>query len=142
MINDSGTDFLSPGTRVVVFHPDAPGRGVAILDTRSTGWTASMGTGTCTIRDLTAEVMLAEYVIIRWTPSRHEVEMVAYRVQEDSAPFHRNVNSSERDGTEVLATSSWSAPPTERIRINGQTMSLGEAADRFPKIPPELITRQ
>jgi hypothetical protein len=135
-MQDPRIDFLSPGSRVVVFQPDAPGGGVAVLYTQAQRWTASMQKGTCTINNLTAEMLLAQYITISRMSNAGEVEVVAHRVQEDSAPFYREVDIRKPDAASSPVVSSFSAPQAQLIRINGQTMSLGEAADRYPRIPP------
>jgi len=127
-------DFVSIGTKVVLFDPDSPNKGITILDTSAHSSSSSELNGTCKIRNLSADLNLANHLTIEH--DGRGVQMIAYSVQQDSIPFYPSIHEDEDVGISHPETSTYTAPTSTLIRINGELMNLGEAADRFPRIPP------
>ena len=128
-------DFVSTKTKVVLFDPDSPGKGVTTLNTSAQATKSNGLTGNCTIKNLTADLNLASHITIEH--DGHCVKITEYSVQHDSIPFYRDIHGDEDEGNSHISTSTFTAPTSTLIRINGEVMDLGEAADRFPRIPPK-----
>jgi hypothetical protein len=126
-------NLVYPGTKVILFDQDSPTSGVTILDTQARKSKQSGLTGTCTIKNLTVDLKLANHITIQKSGER--VTITAYSVHADTIPFYVNLGSEENEGVPYFDTSSSTAPTSDLIRINGELMSLGTAADRFTRIP-------
>jgi len=127
-------DFVSIGMKVVLFDPDSPKKGVTILDTSARASKSSGLNNTCTIKNLTADLNLASHITIEHEGD--DVRVTACSVQQDTISFYPKNHENEDDGISHPETSSYRAPASTLIRINGELMKLKEAADRFPRIPP------
>ena len=129
-------DFVPIGTKVILFDPTSQSKGIAILDTQAQQMESSGVTGTCTIKNLTTDLKLASHMTIECKTGSQEVVMTAYSVQTDAIPYYPDVHGYEDNGLSHPSTSTYTAPTSNVVRINGELMSLGEAVDRFPRIPP------
>jgi hypothetical protein len=86
----------------------------------------------CTMKNLTVTLYVAEKVTI--TESDGRIVVHIHEAREDMLPFYPNASGVHRDGVSRIATWEGVLDPAGAVRINGETMTLKAAAQKFPEL--------